>query len=51
MRLSELILESGMSERYMLNSVGDRTPPWELVKVVTAFQKFSQAFPNFMNFY
>ena len=26
MRLSELILGSGMSERYMLNRVGDRTP-------------------------
>ena len=28
MRLSELILGCGMSERYMLNSVGNRTPPW-----------------------
>ena len=27
-RLSELILESGMSERYMLNSVEDRMPSW-----------------------
>ena len=26
MRLIELILKSGMSERYMLKSVGDRTP-------------------------
>ena len=28
MRLSELILGSGMSERYMLKRVVDRTPPW-----------------------
>ena len=28
MRLSELILGSGMSERYMLSSVGDRTSFW-----------------------
>ena len=28
MRLSELILGSGMSERYMLKRVGDRTPSW-----------------------
>ena len=27
-RLSELILGSGMSERYMLKRVGDRTPLW-----------------------
>ena len=28
MRLSELILRSGMSERYMLKRVGGRTPLW-----------------------
>ena len=28
MRLSELILRREMSERYMLNSVGDRTLSW-----------------------
>ena len=54
MRLTELILERGMSERYMLNNVGDKTPPWGtpafMFVCLNCYMAFIQAAISSINF-